>query len=508
MSLLRQYIKLVESQTNLWFDDTNGVITHNMTIDQLKQGIQFWQQKAKERPGYTFAADNNIRAYTRAIKQLEQNGGVNPLAGQPKPDTGIQPGKSVPGQIGLDWPTPTANTPATTNAPSPSPNQVPSKNTSEIKVANKNPSVEFADLQKGLIALYGEEILPQHGVDGYYGQETAAAVQKFQQDNNLDVTGRPTKPVVDKLNLLLKQNGLNITPSTPAEIVAGKGGQANQSTAINQNAAGSPQPQDAEQGTPTQTAIDLQKALTTIESILAKYQVKVNESFIFENINSLSPSDQMRIWTTLVENNVLPFPGTTLPNGRSSTGLPTYPTEPRFDFPYYSKERKDWEAQQEKRKADTTTGTPKKQNTPASKIRSNRSRAFVSRMSRTLAPQLMRNAAAAPTATTGVGTVLNALLWAYTAYEAGKLVYDYFTSTDLSDLEPSDQEAIKQAMTVVLKYEKDKEAFKQLPLDIQTRVGNAIKGLTALAAQDYMEPENNPKEQDWWQKTKNMIGMA
>lgn len=42
------------------------------------------------------------QAKTRALKQLEQNGGVNTLAGQPKPVSGVEPGKSFPGQIGLD----------------------------------------------------------------------------------------------------------------------------------------------------------------------------------------------------------------------------------------------------------------------------------------------------------------------------------------------------------------------------------------------------------------------
>ncbi|NDG33509.1 hypothetical protein EB118_26075 [bacterium] len=71
---------------------------------------------------------------------------------------------------------------------------------------------------------------------------------------------------------------------------------------------------------------------------------------------------------------------------------------------------------------------------------------------------------------------------AWTAWDIGKALYDTFTSTDIDDLEDADQEAVKQALPVILKYEKDQEKFKALPLDIQQRVAVAMKGLKALSA--------------------------
>tara|TARA_Y100001938_G_C8098216_1_gene439619 strand:- start:4222 stop:5928 length:1707 start_codon:yes stop_codon:yes gene_type:complete len=44
-------------------------------------------------------------------------------------------------------------------------------------------------IQRVLVSIYGDEILPRHGVDNKYGPETKAAIERFQKDNGLEQTG-------------------------------------------------------------------------------------------------------------------------------------------------------------------------------------------------------------------------------------------------------------------------------------------------------------------------------
>lgn len=62
--------------------------------------------------------------------------------------------------------------------------------------------------------------LPQHGADGIRGPETSAAVEKFQQDNNLTVDGDPGPETVGALNKLIASKGIKIEKSTSADVKA------------------------------------------------------------------------------------------------------------------------------------------------------------------------------------------------------------------------------------------------------------------------------------------------
>jgi lysophospholipase L1-like esterase len=81
----------------------------------------------------------------------------------------------------------------------------------------------WADVQKALLALGYS--LPTHGVDGYNGPETQAAIQDFQKDNKLPVTGKITPADTAQLtNQLTKKPEVlkNLKKSTPSEVKAKK----------------------------------------------------------------------------------------------------------------------------------------------------------------------------------------------------------------------------------------------------------------------------------------------
>jgi peptidoglycan hydrolase-like protein with peptidoglycan-binding domain/lysophospholipase L1-like esterase len=78
---------------------------------------------------------------------------------------------------------------------------------------------EWADVQKSLLAL--GYTLPTHGVDGYYGPETKAAIKDFQKDNNLPTTGLIAAADVSQLTTQLAKKPevlQNLKKSTPAEV--------------------------------------------------------------------------------------------------------------------------------------------------------------------------------------------------------------------------------------------------------------------------------------------------
>lgn len=77
----------------------------------------------------------------------------------------------------------------------------------------------WADVQKALLALGYS--LPAHGVDGYNGPETQAAIKDFQKDNKLPVTGKITPADTIQLTgeLAKKPDALtNLKKSTPSEV--------------------------------------------------------------------------------------------------------------------------------------------------------------------------------------------------------------------------------------------------------------------------------------------------
>lgn len=81
---------------------------------------------------------------------------------------------------------------------------------------------DWADIQKALIALGYK--LPVHGVDGYSGPETSAAIKKFEQDNKLTIDGSPDEEMINLLNKMIAGKGIKFDKSTEADVVAGKGG--------------------------------------------------------------------------------------------------------------------------------------------------------------------------------------------------------------------------------------------------------------------------------------------
>lgn len=81
---------------------------------------------------------------------------------------------------------------------------------------------EWADLQKALTSLGYK--LPVHGVDGYSGPETSAAIKKFEKDNKLTIDGSPDEAMINLLNKMIAGKGIKFAKSTEADVVAGKGG--------------------------------------------------------------------------------------------------------------------------------------------------------------------------------------------------------------------------------------------------------------------------------------------
>jgi peptidoglycan hydrolase-like protein with peptidoglycan-binding domain len=81
---------------------------------------------------------------------------------------------------------------------------------------------EWADLQKALTALGYK--LPVHGVDGYGGPETSAAIKNFEKDNKLTIDGSPDEEMINLLNKMIAGKGIKFAKSTEADVVAGKGG--------------------------------------------------------------------------------------------------------------------------------------------------------------------------------------------------------------------------------------------------------------------------------------------
>jgi peptidoglycan hydrolase-like protein with peptidoglycan-binding domain len=77
----------------------------------------------------------------------------------------------------------------------------PAQTTFTLAVPQGNRGPAVADLQKALVAL--GHPLPKFGIDGIRGPETAAAVRKFQQDNQLKVDGIPGPETIAKLNSIL-----------------------------------------------------------------------------------------------------------------------------------------------------------------------------------------------------------------------------------------------------------------------------------------------------------------
>jgi len=94
--------------------------------------------------------------------------------------------------------------------------------TPKLVVPKGSRGPEWADLQKALTSLGYK--LPVHGVDGYSGPETSAAIKKFEKDNKLTIDGSPDEEMINLLNKMLAGKNIKFAKSTEADVIAGKGG--------------------------------------------------------------------------------------------------------------------------------------------------------------------------------------------------------------------------------------------------------------------------------------------
>ena len=90
--------------------------------------------------------------------------------------------------------------------------------TPTLSVPKGSRGPDWADLQKALTALGYK--LPVHGVDGYSGPETSAAIKKFEQDNKLTIDGSPDEEMINLLNKMIA--GKKFTINKKRKSIKGK----------------------------------------------------------------------------------------------------------------------------------------------------------------------------------------------------------------------------------------------------------------------------------------------
>lgn len=316
MSLLRQYLNLVEQET--------------LAVPNQRQMLQ----RAKELAQQMGMDPNNLKVQAQGGVPVIINGRqVDPklytqseirlisVARQMRQgmQQEAQPGKSVPGQIGLDWPTPT------TNAPAPSPEQVPTANQPKIggfavQVPKGHKGPDIADLQKGLEAL-DPNALPGYGVDGFMGDETSGAIRNFQKANGLPETGQADEATVAALNQQLQQKGLlaKLTPSTQKDVIPGKvkkGGDGQQGSQ-------SEQPTPAQQTTPADP-----NSIRPEVQAMADLLRQLAQNAGLKESQYQSPAEQIARYRSILEysedlketSNVIPFPGKAAPAPAAGSG--------------------------------------------------------------------------------------------------------------------------------------------------------------------------------------------
>jgi len=289
MSLTRQYINLVE-QESLAVPNQNQMLQRAKQLAQ-QMGMDPNNLKVQAQGGVPVNINGrqvDPKLYTQseirlisAAKQMSQ--------GMPQ---GVEPGKSVPGQIGLDWPTPT------TNAPAPSPEQVPTANQPKtngfaVQVPKGTKGPDIADLQKGLEAL-DPNSLPGYGVDGFMGPETSSAIRNFQKAHELPETGQADEATVAALNQQLQQKGLlaTLTPSTQKDVIAGKvkkGGDGQQGSQ-------SEQPTPAQQTTPA----DPNSVRPEVQAMADLLQQLAQKAGLKES-QKQSPAEQIARYRSILE---------------------------------------------------------------------------------------------------------------------------------------------------------------------------------------------------------------
>lgn len=330
MSLLRQYLHLVEQETLAVPNQRQmlqrakelaqqmGMDPNNLKV-QAQGGVPVIINGRQVDPKLYTQSEIRLISVARQMRQGMQQEG--------------EPGKSVPGQIGLDWPTPT------TNAPAPSPEQVPSAGEPppmvpnatqpwwtrtpskfEIAVPKGQKGPDIADLQKGLEAL-DPNALPGYGVDGFMGDETSNAIRNFQKANGLPETGQADKATVSALNQQLFDKGImaKLTPSTQKDVIPGKvkkGGDGQQGSQ-------SEQPTPAQQTTPADP-----NSIRPEVQAMADLLRQLAQNAGLKESQYQSPAEQIARYRSILEysedlketSNVIQFPGKAAPAPAAGSG--------------------------------------------------------------------------------------------------------------------------------------------------------------------------------------------
>ena len=86
----------------------------------------------------------------------------------------------------------------------------------DISVPRGSRGPEWADLQKALSALGYK--LNQFGIDGIANTEIKKVIAQFERDHKLTINGSPDAEMINIINKMLKDKGINIPQSTQADI--------------------------------------------------------------------------------------------------------------------------------------------------------------------------------------------------------------------------------------------------------------------------------------------------
>ena len=219
----------------------------------------------------------------------------------------------------------------------------------------------------------------------------------------------------------------------------------------------------------------LTNALGAIEAVLAKYKIKAEsvdfeQVMVLENIGQFSPKEQIEIWRLLAETEIYVPPNTggaardAGRQARMQMAQNPNPTLARANDPFGL--------------------TGRSGSTPTTNTNTSKWSKFVSKLggAKSIGRKIVGRAAAS--AVTGpAAAVVGAGMLAWTAWDVGKALYDTFSSTELADLDPADQEIVKKNMAVVMQYQKDPKQMSALSPELKARVERALKGLDALAVQ-------------------------
>jgi hypothetical protein len=218
----------------------------------------------------------------------------------------------------------------------------------------------------------------------------------------------------------------------------------------------------------------LANALGAIEAVLAKYKIKTEsvdfeQVMVIENIGQFSPQEQIEIWRIITEADGIYVPPDT--GGRvRDAGTQARMQMARNPNPAISRANDPFG--QIGRTGSAPTANTSKWAKFANKLGGGKG------IANKIAGRVAGSALAGPAA-----AVVGAGMLAWTAWDVGKALYDTFSSTELADLDPSDQAIIKKNMAVVMQYQKDSKQMAALSPELKARVERALKGLDALAVQ-------------------------